>query len=417
MKNQPWFIRYAPTTLRDVVGQNSAIEKLSGWLRSWKKQYPKKRAVFITGGPGVGKTLVIHLLAKELDYDLVELNATEVRNKNSVQEIVTAAAEQTTLFGYDRFRIILFDEIEGLSGRYDRGGLQALTEIVKTSMNPIIITSSDTDTYKYRTLMRNSEVVKFQKIRTPSILKVLKLITKKEGLSISEEVLNSITKVANGDMRSAVNDLQKFQLKESLEPEEIASLLPSRDVQFDVIPTLEGIFTAVNIQEAMAALRSSTVDYNMVIRWVSENIPRVIQHELEREGAYSALSSASLFLSRIRKRQSWNLLPYALEQMSAGVALSQIEPPHGWLRFQFPLWLGQLSRRKGHLSQVVEIQNKIQGKVHASQAELIRIVLPFLQFLMLQDKQIAKAIVEDLGLDQEQTDFIAGKPLYKILYK
>ena len=167
----------------------------------------------------------------------------------------------------------------------------------------------------------------------------------------------------------------------------------------------------------MFALRSSSVDYNMVLRWMSENLPRVIKYDIEREGAYSALSMASVFLARIRKRQSWNLLPYALEQMSAGIALSQIEAPRGWLRFQFPLWLGKLSRRKGQMTSVTDIQNTIGNKVHASKRELIRTVIPFLQLLMLQDKDLAKAIILDLGLNQEQTYFIAGVSLFKKLFK
>jgi replication factor C large subunit len=417
MKKQPWFIQYAPTSVRDIIGQTSAVSKLSTWLKSWKNRPPKHRAVFLSGGPGTGKTLAVHLLAKELDYDLVELNSTDLRNKTQVKEIVSAASDQATLFGYDRFRIIFFDEVEGLSGRYDRGGLQALTEIVKTSSNPIVITSSGGDPYKFRTLRRYSEQIKFQKIRAPSILKVLKRISQGEGVTVNQEVLDRIVEVANGDLRSAINDLQKFQSNHEVTTKELSALVVSRDVEYEVIPTLEGIFKARSIKEAMFALRSSSVDYNMVLRWLSENIPRVIKHDIEREGAYTALSMASLFLARIRRRQSWNLLPYALELMSAGVALNQLEAPRGWLRFQFPLWLGKLSRRKGQVTSVKDIQNTIRTKVHASQRELTRTVIPFLRLLMKEDKALAKAIVLDLGLNQEQTDFIAGGSLFKKLFK
>ena len=101
----------------------------------------------------------------------------------------------------------------------------------------------------------------------------------------NQEVLDRIVEVANGDLRSAINDLQKFQSNKEVSSQELSALVVSRDVEYEVIPTLEGIFKARSIKEAMFALRSSSVDYNMVLRWLSENISRVIKHDIEREGA------------------------------------------------------------------------------------------------------------------------------------
>ena len=101
--SSPWIQKYAPQTLTEIVGQPSSVDKILTWLKSWKLRPPPKRAVFIKGGPGTGKTQAVHLLAKELDYDIVEFNSTNFRNQKSSDQILKASSDQTSLFGYDNF--------------------------------------------------------------------------------------------------------------------------------------------------------------------------------------------------------------------------------------------------------------------------------------------------------------------------
>ncbi|MHA1917215.1 MAG: replication factor C large subunit [Candidatus Ranarchaeia archaeon] len=412
----PWVQKYSPQSLKEIIGQPGSINKLLTWLKSWKLRPPPKRAVFIKGGPGTGKTHTVHLLAKELDYDIVELNSTNFRGQKSSNQFLKASSDQTSLFGYDNFRILLFDEVEGLSGRYDRGGLKALTEIVKVSKNPIIITSSAIEDYKYRTLLKYCEKINFRSIQKNSISKKLQEIIKIEGIPLSEEIISQIVENSNGDIRAAINDLQKVSNTGNVKKKDLSSLIVPRDISIGVIPTLEGIFKSSSIKDATFALRQSTVDYNMVLRWISENIPRIIKHRIELESAYKALGKSSLFLSRIRKRQSWNLLPYALEQMSAGVALSQIVKPQGWLRFQFPLWLSKLSKFKAIRNNITSIKETIGNKLHTSGKELIQVYIPYMR-IMMENHVLAKALITDLQLNEEQANFLTGKTNFKRIMK
>jgi replication factor C large subunit len=93
------------------------------------------------GPPGTGKTASVHALARELDLELIEVNASDVRNKASINELLGAALGQQSLFF--KGNVILVDEADGLSGTKDRGGLQAVLALVKEARYPVIITANE----------------------------------------------------------------------------------------------------------------------------------------------------------------------------------------------------------------------------------------------------------------------------------
>ena len=69
--------------------------------------------------PGTGKTTLAHVLAYDMEYELYELNASDMRNKSSLNERLKPVLEQKSLF--ESGKVILIDEVDGISGE-DRGG-------------------------------------------------------------------------------------------------------------------------------------------------------------------------------------------------------------------------------------------------------------------------------------------------------
>ena len=61
-------------------------------------------------------------------------------------------------------KIILVDEIDGLSGVKDRGGSQALAKLVEKSSFPIVMTANDVSLDKLSTLVKKSNVVEFNEL-------------------------------------------------------------------------------------------------------------------------------------------------------------------------------------------------------------------------------------------------------------
>jgi len=82
--NLPWCEKYRAKCFADVKGQELAIDKVKLFL----KTFPKKKAIALHGPPGVGKTSLAYAIAFENDAEILELNASDFRNKAKINEIV-----------------------------------------------------------------------------------------------------------------------------------------------------------------------------------------------------------------------------------------------------------------------------------------------------------------------------------------
>ena len=140
-----WTVKHKPRTLTEVVGNEEAIQRLLAWVKSWDKCLPKRRAAFLHGPPGIGKTVTVEALASDLNMELVERNASDYRTEEAVQKFAGLASQTGTLFG--KKRLILFDELDGLTGREDRGGVGAITQIAKAALVPVILSPTTPTTH------------------------------------------------------------------------------------------------------------------------------------------------------------------------------------------------------------------------------------------------------------------------------
>ena len=80
-----WTVKWAPKKPEDLIGNHSIYEKLKGWLWEWKHESPSEfKAVLLSGPPGIGKTTMAHMACKEAGFDIVEMNASDTRNKKTL---------------------------------------------------------------------------------------------------------------------------------------------------------------------------------------------------------------------------------------------------------------------------------------------------------------------------------------------
>src|SRR3989344_3841321 len=98
--------KYVPRTLKEIKGQEKPLLEL-------KKYVLNKKPVLIYGKVGVGKTSSIHALANDLGYEILEVNASDLRNKEQIQNVVVNNIKQKSLFGKEK--IVLIDEIDGIN--------------------------------------------------------------------------------------------------------------------------------------------------------------------------------------------------------------------------------------------------------------------------------------------------------------
>ena len=119
----PWIIKYRPKKIAEVVDQDNAKRQFIPWIKAWiEGKKPEKKAALLYGPAGCGKTSLVEATAKELGLELIEMNASDFRTREAIERIAKVAATKYSLFGF-RGKIILLDEIDGISAIADRGAV------------------------------------------------------------------------------------------------------------------------------------------------------------------------------------------------------------------------------------------------------------------------------------------------------
>ena len=170
--------RHAPKATEEVIGQDGNISKLREFIVNFKKQ--KKKSALIYGPSGTGKTCSVYAVANELGLEVIEVNASDFRNAEQINLKVGNAIKQQSLFA--KGKLILVDEIDGLSGREDRGGVQAIAKLIGDSSYPIILTATNPFDNKFSSLRSKSNRMEFKQLDYLSIFHILKRICGNEKI-------------------------------------------------------------------------------------------------------------------------------------------------------------------------------------------------------------------------------------------
>lgn len=377
---------YRPKNLSEIVGQPKALKELLSWFNTWPEQ---KKAAILYGRAGVGKTSVVLALREEFDADLIELNASDQRNREVIMRIVGNAATSSTLDGSKK--IILLDEADNVYGREDKGGNQALSSIIDITKNPIILIANEY--WEIPQGIRNkAKMIEFRTLLPASIVKVLRKIAEKEGLPVSESILQEIAKNANGDLRAAVNDLESLTGEEYYNP---------RDTQPSIFQALSNVF---RLQSADVRKEFWNIDKEPreILLWVAENMPLVYSSE-DAVKAYYYLSRADVFLGRVARRQYYKLWGYASDLMTSGVSVARSERYH-FQRFRSPSYFAALARSRKDRMMRRQIYKKIGKKCHCSSQEAEAYVM----MMKALEKQTERAasLCRFFGLDEDEVSYI-----------
>ncbi len=402
-----WTVKHKPKTTAEIVGNPEAIKKLVDWIKSWDKGIPKKRAAFLYGPPGVGKTVTVEALANDFKMEFIEKNASDYRTEEAIKRFAGLASQYGSLFG--RKRMILLDELDGLTGTADKGGVKAITDIVKTAQCPVILIANNAYDPRFTNLRNYCLLIEFKKPPASEVMKHLKRICEREGIKAEENALKFIAQRSEGDVRSAVNDLQALaQGKKKLAYDDV-SWLGYRDRRETIFNVLRMIIYGKTCAGAKNAVDMADVDIDMLFEWIYENVPAHLTDPHDLAKAMDALSMADVYRGRIRTTQDWSFMRYVIDYMTAGVAMArQNTKPGGWIPFKFPGRIQALSRSKSERAMQLNIGYKIKRKCHISAVRASKETLPYLRIIFQNNAAMAAGIAKWLDLDAEMIEYLAG---------
>jgi replication factor C large subunit len=403
----PWTVKHKPKSLKEVVGNKEAIQKFIEWIKSWDEGIPKRKAAFLYGPPGVGKTVTVEALTNDFKMELIEKNASDYRTEEAVKRFAGLASQYGSLFGTKR--VILFDELDGLTGTADKGGVKAMMEVIQMAQCPIVLIANNAFDPRFTPLRNLCLLIEFKKPSIADVLKHLKMICLKEGIEAEEKALRFIAQRSEGDVRSAVTDLQAAaQGRKRLTYDDV-SWLGYRDRQENIFTVLRMIFYGKTCEGAKRAASMADVDVDMLLEWIYENVPNHLTDPHDLAMAMDALSMADVYRGKIQKTQDWGFIRYVIDFMTAGIAMARVNTKtSGWTPFHFPERIQTLSKSKEERNLQLEIGKKIKRKCHISAVMATREVLPYLRIIFKNNVEMAAGIAKWLNLTPEMVEYIAG---------
>ncbi|MDH7593349.1 MAG: replication factor C large subunit [Methanomicrobiales archaeon] len=386
-----WAEKYRPEHLKDVIGNTQTLGQMLSWARNWT---PRSKPLLLYGKPGTGKTSSAHALARDMKWEVVELNASDQRTKALLEKVAGSSSTTASISGAAR-HLILLDEVDNLHGTADRGGAKALLEIIRRSAQPIILIANNLQGVPSELRMQCEPIV-FRAVQSRSILPRLKFICSSEGVRCSEKILKEISEASGGDVRAAISMLSAVAMgeKEVSEADLEISMKDERATIFDLVSR---VFRSEPDEELLRTAMDIVESPDDIQQWLEGSIPHLQDGEAISAG-YRALSKADLFTGRVLRRQYYTLWRYAQAISLVGVSAAaggrviheRIMPPPRWHR------MSTLRRQKALRNALLK---KLSERLHIPPDELRNEYLTSLSLLVEADPE---RFVLEFALDTEE---------------
>ncbi|XP_032883015.1 replication factor C subunit 1 isoform X1 [Amblyraja radiata] len=416
-----WVDKYRPAALKNIIGQQgeqSCANKLVRWLKKWHSNYiggskpavkfskfggkdngSSFKAALLSGPPGIGKTTTAALVCKELGYNYVELNASDTRSKNTLKEVIAESVNNTSIKGYcsgtsllSTKHALIMDEVDGMAGNEDRGGIQELISLIKQTKIPIICMCNDRNHPKIRSLANYCFDLRFQRPRLEQIKGAMMTVAFKEGLKIPPPAMNEIILAASQDIRQVLHNLSMWCAKnETLTYDQAKEngRKTKKDIKLGPFDVVRKVFSAGEESASMSLIDKSDLffhDYSLSPLFVQENYLHVKpaasgsnlkKHLMLLSKTADSICDGDHVDKRIRSQQAWNLLP--TQAIYASVIPGELMKGYMAQFPTFPSWLGKFSSTGKHDRAVQELTRHMCLRTHASKRAVNLDYLPYLR--------------------------------------
>jgi len=376
-----WSEKYRPKNILDLIGNEDARNSFVEWLTKWKKG---TKPILLVGPPGIGKTTLANLAAKQFDYDLISLNASDVRSKKNIQEILSPVLGNETIFGIP---MIFIDEVDGIHGRADYGGTEAIIKILKESTVPIVLAANSDLSDKMKSIKKNARVIQFRPL-SPRLLRFyLNKILQLENAKISSDSLMKLVAESNGDIRSMINFAQAL----------VTGFNPPTEKSFESLDIEESINTfykANSIDEARSILYSLRIDPREKINAFYSSIIGSSISTDDMQRFLQIISTADMLYGKIMKTQQWRLLRY-LDAILLGLYKKDLPIRYSKYNLSWPI----LNRIRWDGAKIKSLIGSFAKNMHVSKSTFSTLYFPFLLYC-IKNKKI------DLEFDESLEEIV-----------
>ena len=503
-----WPDKHKPSKFSDIIGAsdyNSSVKNLLNWLHHWhsanviaktkEKKSNKKnkqtaandspncknnnnnnnniksnksssnekffRAVLISGPSGVGKTTCAQLACKEAGYSLIEFNASNSRSKKRFSQILSECTTSNTLSSFvlngqlskqqkNVKRCILMDELDGMDGCVDRGGIAELIAHIKQTKIPIICICNDKSS-KLKSLAAHCLELRFGKPRLELARARLTSICQSECVNISPQAIEQVIVGCDHDMRQcltnlcvwscdnkAVTRITDATIQGACKDTRVVSLFESCARVFRLSSSSSGSGSSGGSGIKNSSKSSSNNNsmqeksdrffdnYSLMPLFVQENYllfgpssRRFVDFNTISDSCQS-MCTADRLGKQMRSSSNWSLLP-SQATFATVIPGTLLASNNATKRLNFPAWLGKNSTQNKHSRELQDLQKRTRlftGGVNKTQlaCEYMSVFRRLLTDPLINsgEKGIAKTLrlMNAYGLTRQDFDTIESLASY-----
>jgi len=372
-----WVEKYRPETLSEVMGNDYAKEEFLRWIGRYRAGNVREKGVFLVGPQGVGKTSFVLAAARELDFHLLELNASDVRTSKALESFLSRLPRQrlmdTFIEGREKSEMVFLDEVEGIHGVADRGGLKTLLEFAEREEMLLVLSANFPDPRKHRKLLSGFKVIPFKPLNVRQLLALIGRVASKEGVEIAREKMERLAVLSRGDARFALNKLQELASGYGDLEETWVETLPLKEAVTDLLGR-------VSLKQAREIISSSLASPEDIYKALAESIASSDLSPGRKASSLDALSRVDVLMGRIRRRSLWKLyrelillIPGAVEELHEG----EVGFSEGIPQYVFYRWIKR--RRRSLLD---DLSKRLGRRLHMSSRKTLHHVLPYLSYMI-----------------------------------
>lgn len=195
---------YRPKKIANFIGNNNIIQPFIQWLLEWEPINKKNKCALVSGLTGIGKTLLVELILKKHDYNIINLSLEDERDKDYMNNVIKPIIKTKKTFDGQE-NVLVVSEIDA-GGDY--GFISYLTECIKETKIPIICICNNRYDQSIKSILNYCFDIKMTKPSYQEVYRLLYNIVVTEKIKIKEQELKELYEQSNGDIRFIINTLQ-----------------------------------------------------------------------------------------------------------------------------------------------------------------------------------------------------------------